>query len=368
MVPNQIDSPTNRTLLSKVSVVIPIHNGEVDLPDLISCLRAQTYPVARVEYLLVDNASRDRTAAILQAAAQDAKSQGLTIYYLTENQIQSSYAARNAGIRASTGEIIAFTDADCRPQPNWLYALIQPFADPAVGLVGGATVALPGKTLLEKYAERKNILSHNFGLSHPFCSYGATANLAIRRQALEQVGLFRPYLTTGGDVDMCWRIQRQSSWQFYCAEQAIVQHRHRATLQELLNQWRRYGCSHQYVQELYGVGVSQNIFKLNQYLYYFSRWLLKELPLTGVKAIAGKATLLDLLTTPIFLLTRQAHAAGRREAKLSEQARQIEWLEKSQNLNPDSTATAVAFSWEPMPGGSSSTQSGVATSKEGLGQ
>ena len=338
MLPNQIDSLTNRTFYPKVSVVIPVYNGETDLPDLISCLRAQTYPADRVEYLLVDNASRDRTAAILQAAAQDAKSQRLTIYCLTENQIQSSYAARNAGIRASTGEIMAFTDADCRPYPTWLYALIQPFADPAVGLVGGAIVALPGKTLLEKYAKRKNTLSHKGTLSHPFYPYAAAANLAIRRQVLEQVGLFRSYLTTGGDVDLCWRIQLQSSWRLYSAEQAIVQHRHRATLQGLLNQFQRYGHSHRYMQELYGVGVSQNVLELKQYVYYLSRWLLKELPLIGVKAIAGKATLLDLLMTPIFLLTRQAHAAGRREAKLSEQARAIEWLKtKGQSLNLNST-------------------------------
>ena len=337
MVSSEINSLTTQTFLPKVSVVIPVYNGEADLPELIRCLRSQTYPADRVEYLLVDNASRDHTAVILQAAAQDAKFQGLTIYCLSENQIQSSYAARNAGIRASTGEIIVFTDADCRPQLNWLYAIVQPFANPTIGLVAGATVALPGKTLLEKYAERKNILSHKYGLSHHFCSYGPTANLGVRRQALEQVGLFRPYLTTGGDVDICWRIQRQSSWQFYCAEQAIVQHRNRATLQELQSQWRRYGRSHQYVYELYGVGVSQNVLQLKQYFYYLSRWLLKELPLTTVKAIAGKATLLDLLMTPIFLLTRLAHAVGRLEAKLSEQARQIEWLQKSQSLNSDST-------------------------------
>ena len=343
MYSTQIDSLNDRAFLPKVSVVVPVYNGEADLPDLINCLRVQTYPVDRVEYLLVDNASTDRTATILQAAAQDLKSQGLTIYCLTQNEIQSSYATRNAGIRASTGEILVFTDADCRPFPNWLYALIQPFAHPIVGLVCGAIVALPGKTLLEKYAERKNILSHKFGLSHPFCPYAATANLAIRRQALEQVGLFRSYITTGGDVDLCWRIQRQSSWRLYCVEQAIVQHRHRATLQSLLNQFRRYGRSHQYLHELYGVDVSQNVLELKQYLYYLSRWLLKELPLTGVKAIAGKATFLDLLMTPIFLLTRQAHAAGRREAKLSEQARAIEWLEKPQSLNPDSTGTTVVL-------------------------
>lgn len=320
---------SNKRDLPRVSVVIPVYNGEADLPDLIRCLRVQTYPADRVEYLLVDNGSSDRTAAIVQKAALDAKSQGLTIHCLSENQIQSSYAARNAGIRASTGEIVVFTDADCRPQPNWLCAMVQPFADPAVGLVGGAIVALPGKTLMEKYAERKNILSHKNALSHPFCPYAAGANLAIRRQAFQKVGLFRPYLTTGGDADMCWRIQRESYWQFYFAEQAIVQHRHRNTLQGLQNQYQRYGRSHQYLEELYGVDMTHNIWKFQQFVYSWTRWLLKELPLTTVKAIAGKATLLDFLTTPIFIITRRAMRSGWREAKLSEQARQIEWLEKS---------------------------------------
>lgn len=326
MVPNQIDSSTKQAFFPRVSVVIPVYNGEADLPDLISCLRVQTYPADRVEYLLVDNGSCDRTGAIIQAAAQNAKSQGLTIRYVTENRIQSSYAARNAGIRASTGEIIAFTDADCRPQPNWLYAMVQPFADPTIGLVGGAIVALPGKTLIEKYSERKNILSHKGALSHPVCPYAAGANLAIRRETLQKVGLFRPYLTTGGDADICWRIQRQTSWRFCSVEQAIIQHRHRDTLQALQKQYQRYGCSHQYLEELYGIDMSHNKWKFKQFVYCWLRWLLKELPLTTVKAIAGKATLLDFLMTPIFLLTRQAMVIGRRKAKLPEKARQIERL------------------------------------------
>lgn len=326
MVSNQIDSSTKPTFLPRVSVVIPVYNGEADLPNLIKCLRNQTYPAELVEYLIVDNGSSDRTAAILEAAALDAKSQGLTIHWLTENRIQSSYAARNAGIRASSGDIIAFTDVDCHPQPNWLYDLVQPFADPAVGLVGGAIVALPGKTLLEKYADRKNILSHKNALSHPFCPYAAGANLAIRRQVFQKVGLFRPYLTTGGDADMCWRIQQQTFWQFCFAEQAIIQHRHRTTLKELQKQYRRYGRSHQYLEELYEVDMSHNIWKFKQFAYSWSRWLLKELPLTAVKAIRGKATLLDFLTTPIYILTRQAMVTGRREARLPEKARQIELL------------------------------------------
>ena len=324
---DQIARPDNKSFLPRVSVVIPIYNGEADLPDLITCLLAQTYPVEQVEYLLVDNASSDRTASIIQTAAAAAKSQGVTIYAVSANNIQSSYAARNVGIRASTGEIIAFTDVDCRPQPDWLFALVQPFAEPAVGLVGGAILSLPGKTILEKYAERTNTLSHKWPLSHPFCPYAAGANLAIRRQTLEQVGLFRPYLTTGADVDICWRIQRQSDWQFAHTEQAIVKHRHRTSLPELCRQYRRYGRSHHYLQELYGVEMSRKyLWSWQQHLYYWSRWLLKELPLTSWQAIRGKATMLDILKTPIQILTCQAQAAGRREAELSEQAKQIEWL------------------------------------------
>jgi Glycosyl transferase family 2 len=50
-----------------ISVIIPIYNGEADIPDLLRCLQAQTYPADRVEYLIVDNGSADRTRDLLQA-------------------------------------------------------------------------------------------------------------------------------------------------------------------------------------------------------------------------------------------------------------------------------------------------------------
>lgn len=309
--------------LPRVAVVVPVYNGEADLPDLISCLRSQTYPADLVDYLLVDNNSSDRTAAILQEAALGQP----TIRPLEENQIQSSYAARNAGISAATAEIIAFTDADCRPQPNWLHELIQPFINPTVGIVAGEIVALPGKTLLEQHATSGDTLSQKHTLAHPFCPYGQTANLAIRRQIFEQVGLFRPYLTTGGDADICWRIQKQSEWQLQFAPDAIVQHRHRATLRELQSQWRRYGQSNRYLHELHGVDLMRE-FTPQEYFYRLSRWLLKELPITSIKFIAGKATLVDLVSTPIGLVNVRSRSSGQREAQLSEQAKAIAWLTK----------------------------------------
>ena len=248
MNPQSVDTTTANSFLPMVSVVIPIYNGEADLPELINCLVSQTYPRERVEYLLVDNNSSDRTLDLIRNLCP--RMAPITIRPLSENQIQSSYAARNVGIRAAMGEVIAFTDADCRPQPQWLSSLIQPFVKPEVVIVAGEITAFPGTNLLERHADRQETLSQKHTLAHRFCPYGQTANLAIRRTALEKAGLFRPYLTTGGDADICWRILRANIGSLEFAPDAIVQHRHRATLKELASQWRRYGRSNRYLHEL----------------------------------------------------------------------------------------------------------------------
>lgn len=322
--PDQINSESEPAFLPKVSVVIPIYNGEADLPALINCLLSQTYPPQLVEYLLVDNNSSDRTQSILQTTALEL-TQKITIHPLQEPKIQSSYAARNVGIKAARSEIIAFTDADCRPQPNWLQDLIKPFVNSEVGIVVGEITSLPGKTFLEKYADRQNVLSQKHTLAHSFCSYGQTANLAIRRQVFTQVGLFRPYLTTGGDADICWRVQKQSNWQLYFAANAIVQHRHRATLKEWQSQWRRYGRSNRYLHELHGIDLMEE-WTVQKYIHRLCRWVLKELPVTSVKALLGKTPAVDILGTPFTLVGTQARALGQREAKLPESAKAIEWL------------------------------------------
>ncbi|MEH2254578.1 glycosyltransferase [Nostoc sp.] len=317
-----VDTTTATSFLPMVSVVVPIYNGEADLPELINCLLSQTYPKERVEYFLVDNNSSDHTLTILKTSAENCP---ITIHPLSENQIQSSYAARNIGIRAAVGEIIVFTDADCRPQPQWLNALIQPFVNSEVVIVAGEILALPGTTLLEQHADRQETLSPKHTLKHSFRPYGQTANLAIRRIALEKAGLFRPYLTTGGDADICWRILGENIGRLEFAPNAIVGHRHRATLQELQSQWRRYGRSNRYLHELHGVDLMREITP-KECGYRLVRWLLKEIPRDIKKAIAGQATLVDLLNTPIGLFTARARAAGQRDTKLLENAKIIDRL------------------------------------------
>ncbi|HEY9809568.1 MAG TPA: glycosyltransferase [Halomicronema sp.] len=305
------------TFLPKTSVIIPIYNGDKDIPELLECLENQTYPKNLTEYLLIDNNSTDNTANLLKAAF---------FPQLSQKEIQSSYAARNTGIRIATGEILAFTDADCRPHPEWLLSLIQPFVNPRIGIVAGEIKAVAGKSLLEKYAEKKEILSQKHTLAHPYCPYGQTANLAIRRQIFQEVGLFRPYLTTGGDADICWRILKQTNWQLEFTSKAIVQHRHRSTWKELYGQWKKYGQSNKYLHELYGIQLTRELTK-KELVYRISRWLIKEVPITVVQIFFSKNTPVDLLTTPIDLYCFHARTEGQKQAKLSEKAKKIESLE-----------------------------------------
>ncbi|MEM9118191.1 MAG: glycosyltransferase [Cyanobacteria bacterium P01_F01_bin.56] len=317
----------------QISVIVPIYNGATDIPNLGECLCQQTYPKNRVEYLLINNNSSDSTMVCLQEWQVKAQALGLQVKLLSESEIQSSYAARNQGIRAANGEILAFTDADCRPHADWLTTLIHPFQDAHVGLVIGEIAALPGNSLLEQYAEYREMMTQRYTYSHSFYPYGQTANLAVRKAAFVQAGLFRPYLTTGGDADLCWRVQLAGSWRVYFEPKAIIRHRHRATFKDLASQWRRYGRSNQYLHELHHVNLGPNV-SSRTIARRLTQWLAQDLPKATWKVLRGKAPSVALVSVPLDVYCARARSVGQQQAQLPEAAREIVWLE-----NSDTTST-----------------------------
>ena len=100
-----------------VSIVVPARNAESTLRDCVTSLLRLDYPVQRREIIVVDNGSSDATSASIQ---------DLPVTLLTERRRGPSWA-RNAGIEASKGEIIAFTDADCIVTRGWLHGLVTAF-------------------------------------------------------------------------------------------------------------------------------------------------------------------------------------------------------------------------------------------------
>lgn len=323
-------TPSSNGELPFLSVIVPIYNGEADVEPLLACLAAQTYPSDRVEYLLVDNNSQDNTPARLKAAAQGRSDKGPTFRYLLEADIQSSYAARNRGIRVAQSDILVFTDADCRPEPQWLKEIVQPFQDPQVGIVAGEIVSATSETFLERYSDFVEVLSQKHTLQHSHAPYGQTANLAVRRAAFEQVGLFRPHLTTGGDADMCWRIltAENGQWQLRLVEEARVAHRHRTTWKALRSQWQRYGRSNAYLHTLHGVALMARP-RWPETGLTLLRWLVKQLPRSLWQVLRGKLTAVALVCVPIGLYCNWFRYQGQIQARLPEEATRIEWLERS---------------------------------------
>jgi GT2 family glycosyltransferase len=281
---------------SVVSVVVPIRDAESHVGPLLDALLAQELSCGDLEIVAVDNGSQDGTWRRL-CEIQSRSHVRLTL--VQENRIACSYLARNTGICAARGRILAFTDADCRPRPDWLRRLIEGFRSSKIGLVAGEIEAAPGDTWVEGYCTRWGMLSQRFALSHPHAPYAQTASLAVRRAVFVDVGLFRSNMTSGGDADLCWRATA-AGWKLEFAPGATIMHHHRTTLRDLWSQWKRYGGGQEHLRQLHGVPAI-SLLSGAQLLVSLSRSMGRSLPV-------GLPTAGDI---PLALLCWAAFQAGR---------------------------------------------------------
>ena len=117
----------------EIAVVAATHNRSDRLAALLDALRAQTLGSDRFEVVIVDDASSDGTRELLA----EARGRGdLALTVLHQDSSRGPAAARNAGWRAATAPLVAFTDDDCRPSPGWLAAGLRALTATADG--GGA--------------------------------------------------------------------------------------------------------------------------------------------------------------------------------------------------------------------------------------
>ncbi len=217
-----------------VSVIVGVRNSEGTIGPCLESLLAQDYPKDRYEVIVVDNDSTDGTAARIKAAP---------VRYASEDRGHSAAWARNRGLREARGEIIAFTDADCVAAPDWLRRGTAAFTSPAVGCVAGEIVAYPPRTLAERYAEARQALSQHYALTESFKPYAQTANAFYRGEALRRIEPFDTSLVIVEDADLGWRMQDELGLSVVFCPEAVVHHKHRATVRELLRQRTGYGFS-----------------------------------------------------------------------------------------------------------------------------
>lgn len=216
-----------------VSVIVPVLNASSYIEDCIISLISQDFPKDQYEIIIVDNGSKDDTIDILSEYRE-------YVTILSENK-KGSYAARNKGISVSKGEIIAFTDADCIADRNWLKGSYTGFVSKDIGCVVGNVKSYPGKSLIEIYSKNKGILSQKVGLDSKFLPYGQTANVAFRKDVFEKIGNFDNGLLSGGDADISWRMQIMTKYKLIYNDNSIIEHRHRTSFKGLFWQQFRYG-------------------------------------------------------------------------------------------------------------------------------
>ena len=216
------------------SLIVPALNEEQNIRKCLVSLLNLDYPPERLEILVVDNGSTDRTAEIVKS---------FPVQYIREERRGSPFA-RNAGIRASQGEIVASTDADCIVSRGWLRELARVFDEEGVGGVAGEIVAFPPRTPVERYATRVRHLSPQRYFSRSILPFAVFANLAFRRDVFDQIGLLDETIPQGESTDFCTRFFREVDLKLEYAPKAVLFHRHRATTWEFFQQQRNYGRGH----------------------------------------------------------------------------------------------------------------------------
>jgi GT2 family glycosyltransferase len=215
----------------RVSVVVASYNGDRTLSACLESLENLRYP--DYEIILVDDGSTDTSQHIASLHPK-------AICVRHERNLGLSNA-RNTGITAATGEIIAFTDADCRVDEDWLYYLVGDLISSGFAGMGGPNLLPPDDSavaaaVMVSPGGPAHVMLDDHQAEHvPGC------NMAFYRRALEAIGGFDVIFTKAGDdVDVCWRMQ-EAGFKIGFSPAAFVWHYRRSTTGAYLKQQRGYG-------------------------------------------------------------------------------------------------------------------------------
>ncbi len=246
--------------LPLISVVVCSLNGADVIPDALKAIKAQKW-AGKLEIIVVDDGSTDDTYKIAKSF------KGIRVIKSKKNL--GLAASRNKGIRAAKGEIIAFTDDDCRPRPTWIKNLQAGYASDNVLGVGGEIISNDRSNLTQRFLNansplkplenkvlKSNRLIYRFGLywkeltklNHSAPNRRRTvfslvgANMSFRKSALKDIGVFDENFRFGGeDFDLCKRFIDKDPNSLCFAPKAVVTHKFNDRLRDTFRRSKAYG-------------------------------------------------------------------------------------------------------------------------------
>lgn len=213
----------------KFSIVVPVFEHWDLVPKLLCALRSQSLPADQFELILVDN---------------DGKASNLnSVTHFNEKVVRcespGSYAARNAGVAASSGQWLVFTDADCLPRPDWLWNINEALlSQPKESTVFAGAVEIVSRTSSPNFFEIYDIVKGIPQDAYVKKGYAATANLVIASSLVSDLKGFNPSLFSGGDIEFCQRAVKSGANIIFLSN-AVVEHPTRKSWGELIVKTRR---------------------------------------------------------------------------------------------------------------------------------
>ncbi len=224
----------------RVSVVVCAYDAERTMDDCLASLRTLNYP--DYEVVVVNDGSTDRTLAIAEKHKQvyDADPGGPRLEIISQANKGLS-VARNVGAAAATGEIIAYTDSDCVPDPDWLAFLIYKFVRSGFVAVGGPNFPPPEPSLVPAAVAVSPGGPMHVLLNDEVAEHIPGCNMAFTKKVLDEINGFEPiFAAAGDDVDFCWRLQNRG-YAIGFSPAATVWHYRRNTVKAYLKQQMGYG-------------------------------------------------------------------------------------------------------------------------------
>jgi glycosyltransferase involved in cell wall biosynthesis len=230
-----------------VSIIICTKDRAADLDICLVHLKHQVCKPR--EIIVVDNGSSTNATEIV--------CRKYDVRYLREDRIGLDIA-RNTGVKAAKGSIVAYTDDDTLPHPHWVDQISKTFLDQTIGAMTGLVIAASLETeaevIFEKYwpfnrgylpkTYDRNFFNTHLKTGPPVWEIGAGANMAFRKKVFEEVGYFDERLDAGaagcnGDSEMWYRLLAHGNVIRY-NPLAVVQHKHRTSIESLKKQLHAY--------------------------------------------------------------------------------------------------------------------------------